>query len=279
MKKKAEFDFRREAKVLCFDTEVSPTRGWFYGQYETNPIKIEQPPILLAISWKWLGESGSAHGKTLFDFPQTNNWDDTGIVKELWKLLDEASIVVAHNLKRFDNKMANTFFLRHNMTPPSPYKMFDTLQAARTYFKTDNNKLDYLGKLLFGEGKTETTYKDCWDKMLNGNPKEAKKYAKLMDEYCRNDTDLLEKVYQKLLPWAYNHPNMALASGHDVCPRCGCNEGFRIKAYRHTGTQINAIQYQCKHCGGYVTRKLDKEERDELEAQGKLRSTFRNLTP
>ena len=82
-----------------------------------------------------------------------------------------------------------------------------------------------------------------------------------------------------MLPWMYNHPNMALMSGHDVCPRCGHNEGFTISKYRYTGTQVNAIQYQCKHCGSYVTRRLDKEERDELDEQDKLKSTFRNLTP
>lgn len=271
-------DFRRDAKVLLFDTECSPSMGWFYGQYQTNPIKVEQPPILLAISWKWLGDKGGANGKTLFDFPQVERWDDEGIVKKLWELFDEASIVVAHNATKFDNRMANAFFLRHGLTPPSPYKTVDTLQIARKHFKLDNNRLDYLGKLLFGEGKTETTYKDCWDKMLNGNEKEAKKYATLMNTYCKNDTDLLEKIYNKMLPWMTNHPNMALYAGQEmICPRCGNASEFEVKTYRRTGTQINAIQYRCKHCGGYVTRKLEKFERDELKDEGKLTSTFRNM--
>jgi len=280
VKGKTKYDFAREAKVLLFDTEVSPNLGWFYGQYETTPIKVEQPPLLLAISWKWLGDRGKAQGATLLDFPQIDRTDDTGIVKELWKLLDEAKVVVAHNGNRFDVKMANAFFLRHGMTPPSPYKTFDTLQTARRFFKFDNNKLDYLGQLLIGEGKTETTYKDCWYQMLRGSDKEAKKAAKLMNTYCQNDTDLLEKIYLKLRPWAHNHPNLALLSGHDtVCPRCGHSGEFRVKSYRYTGTQINALQYLCKHCGAYVTRQLDKEEKEALEQAGKLKSTFRNLTP
>lgn len=275
----AKKSFLKEAKVLCFDLEISPNLGWFYGQYDTTPIKIEQPPVLLAMSWKWLGEKGKPQGCTILDFKQLGKFDDSGIVKRLWQLLDEAKIVVAHNGRRFDEKVANALFLRNGLTPPSPYQSFDTLQTARRYFKFDNNKLDYLGKLLVGEGKTEVTYGDCWDKMLNGTAFEKKKYARLMDIYCRKDVEILEKVYYKLLPWATNHPNVALAAGIDfVCPRCGNDAKFRAKAYRRTGAQLNAIQYECLCCHGYVTRQLTKEERDELEDKGQRKSIYRNLT-
>lgn len=276
MKKKT--DFRRDAKMLAIDLEVSPNLGWFYGQYDTTPLKIEQPPILLAVSWKWLGDKGKAQGKIITDYKQMGAYDDYGIVKELWKLLDEAQIVYAHNGDRFDLKMANAFFIRHNMMPPSPIKSFDTLKTAKRYFKFDNNKLDYLGKLLCGAGKTEITYGACWDKLLHGTSREKKKYGELMRRYCNNDVDLLEKVYMRLLPWATNHPNMALYAEQDlICPRCGNSSDFSPKSYRRTGTQVNAIQYRCKHCGGYVTRKLEKEERDLLKEEGKLSSVFRNV--
>lgn len=272
-------NYSRDAKILCFDLEVSPNLGWFYGQYDTTPLKIEQPPVLLAMAWKWLGDKGKPQGNIISDFRQISNFDDYGIVHKLWELLDEANIVVAHNGRRFDEKVANAFFLRHNMKPPRPYQSFDTLQTARRYFKFDNNKLDYLGKLLIGEGKTNTTYRDCWDKMLNGSNQEQKKYGRLMDKYCRKDVEVLEKIYYKILPWANNHPNVALAAGVDfICPRCGNDADFKIKAYRRTGVQVNAIQYECLHCHGYVTRPLTKEEREELDDEGKRRSIYRNLS-
>lgn len=568
MRKKT--DYRRDAKMLAIDLEVSPNLGWFYGQYDTTPLKIEQPPILLAVSWKWLGDKGKAQGKILTDFKQSGKYDDYGIVRKLWELLDEAQLVYAHNGNKFDLKMANAFFIRHNMTPPSPYKSFDTLQTARKYFKFDNNKLDYLGKLLVGEGKTEITYGACWDKLLHGTLKEQKKYGELMRKYCltpdhkvlgtdlrwhtigslqigdtilgfdenphqdgatgrrykkstvlgndrqiedvyevelsngdkikctaehkwlcstyskkqlennkrislsggqiwkktselvfngkrldgltstsrnessatmiqkylnvwdiensreagwlagmfdgegslynrklikgqkftggfaanicqkvglesdkidnliekyggvthrqvrnpkenklstiecvvhtvcgkfyekleflgkiyperlirkinwdnlprlegrkelvyvknikylgkqevvvletdthtyiadgyamhncNNDVDILEKVYYKLLPWATNHPNMALYAEQElICPRCANSTDFKVKSYRRTGVQVNAIQYQCKHCGAYITRKLEKEERETLKEEGRYSSVFRNV--
>lgn len=278
MKRKSEFDYSKEAKVLIYDLEVSGSLMWGYGFYEPKIIKVVEQPKLLSVAWKWLGDS-QIHCETIADYNPVGENDDTELVKKLWHLIDECSVSVAYNGKRFDEKVANTFFIEKELLPPSPHKVYDPLQTAKGSFRFNCNKLDYVGKLLLGLGKTEETNSDCWEELMFGDKTEREKAAKTMSAYNKNDVDLLEKVYLKLRPWAYNHPNLALASGHDVCPRCGKNEGFRISKYRYTGTQVNAIQYQCNHCGSYVTRRLEKEEREELEAQGKLKSTFRNLAP
>lgn len=270
-------DFRREAKVLLVDEEVSPTLSWHYGQYDTHSILVEQPPILLSFAWKWLGDKGEPECLTILDRPLVDRFNHNLLVKELWKLFDEAEVVVAHNIN-FDMKMANAFFLRAGLNPPSWYKPFCTLKTARKYFKLDNNKLDYLGHLLLGEGKTETTHADVWYDMLFAEGKKRKKANELMKAYNKMDVVLLEKIYNRLLPYADNHPNMALAAGMDyLCPKCGFDSEFKVKAYRKTAGQINAIQYQCKHCGGYVTRPLTKEEREELKDRGAYKAVYRNI--
>lgn len=270
-------DFRRDAKVLLYDLEVAPSLGYYYGGYEVNPIKEIRGPILLSIAWKWLGEK-KTNCLTLYDRATVDPYNDKLLVNELWNLIDEAQIVCGHNSKRFDDKMANFFFIKHNMTPPSPYKQFDTLQTVKKYFKFNRNNLDYLGKVLVGEGKTEITYGDVWEDLLEGNKKEKRKASELMKAYNVQDVEVLEKIYLKMLPWATNHPNMALHAGQEhICPRCGNASEFKVKSYRRTGVQINAIQYQCKKCGAYVTRKLDKEEREELKENGNLTSIYRNV--
>lgn len=265
-------NYLKEAKILHFDIEVSPTLGYTYGQYQTNMIKVERPPVLLSFSWKWANEK-EVHCLTLHDRRMPDKTDDSWLVKELWNLLDQANIVVAHNTN-FDLKMANAFFLRHNLGLPSFYQPFCTLKTARRFFKLDNNKLDYIGQLLRVGRKTATTHADVWyDCLINDDPKAWKKMA----TYNNMDVLLLERIYKKLLPFANNHPNVALAAGKPhICPRCGHESSFKIKAYRRTGTQVNAIQYQCNICKSYVTRKLDKEERLELDFHGKLNTTFRN---
>lgn len=276
--KKENNDYRRKAKVLLFDLEVSPRLSWHYNTYDTTPIKEEQAPILLAVAWKWLGDK-EVHCKTLIDDGMKNDpWNDVFLVHDLWTLMDECEVLVSHNIK-FDERMANTFFLRHGMPRPSWYKTFCTLQTARRFMRLENNKLDYLGRLLVNDKKTETTYADCWYDMLKGNDAQKHKASELMRKYCAHDVELLEKIYEKLLPFADNHPNMALAAGkYDACPRCGRVGTFKIKTYRKTAAGINAIQYQCKVCKGYVTRKLTREEREELDARNIRTSEFRNQT-
>lgn len=252
----------------------SPTLGYSYGQYQTNVIKVERPPVLLSFAWKWLGEK-ETHCLTLHDRPSVQHGNDSILAKELWNILDQAEIVVNHNV-RFDNKFANGLFLRHGMPPTSWYKTFCTLQTARRYFKLDNNKLDYLGQLLGVGRKTAITNHDVWyDCLIHDDEKAWKKLAR----YNIQDVVLLEKIYKKLLPFATNHPNGALSAGReDICPRCMHQSEFSIKAYRKTGTQVNAIQVQCRNCHGYITRPLTKEEREELDYHGKLKSFYRNIT-
>lgn len=274
-----KIDFRREAKVLFYDEEVSPSLGYYYGGYDVTPILEVEGPILLSISWKWLGEK-KVHSLTLEDCRLVDPHDDKVLVKKLWDLLDECQVACGHNSRKFDDKMANHFFIKHNMTPPSPYKEVDTLQIARKYFKFNRNNLDYLDKFLGGKGKTQTTYADVWKDLLDGDKKARKHASVLMKKYNEGDVLALERIYNKLLPWADNHPNMALLTGQEcICPRCGNSTDFKVKAYRRTGVQVNGIQYQCKHCGAYVTRKLEKHERDELDEQGSLKSVFRNIAP
>lgn len=275
---KQKTDFRRDAKVLIYDEENSPNLGYYYGGIEVTPIKEVRGPILLSVAWKWLGEKGT-HCLTLYDRSTVDPYNDKLLVNELWNLLDEAQIVVGFNNRRFDDKMANYYFVKHGMVPPSPYKTVDVMAEAKKHFKFNRNKLDYLGKLLEGEGKTEKTYGDFWEDLLEGNRKEKKKASEGMAFYNKKDVELTEKLYIKLLPWMSNHPNMALYAEQPlVCPRCANSTDFTVKSYRRTGMQINAIQYQCSHCHAYVTRKLEKFERDELREQGKLTSVFRNVS-
>ena len=257
--------------------EVAPSLGYYYGFYDITPIEQIRGPILLSVAWKWLGEKNT-HCLTLYDRATVDPYNDRLLVNELWNILDEANLVMGFNNKRFDDKMSNYFFVKHNMTPPSPYKPIDVLASARRHFKFNCNKLDFIGKELFGEGKTEQKYGDFWRPMLEGNKKEKKQASEGMKKYNIQDVLLTEKIYNKLLPWMNEHPNMALYAGREcICPRCGNDSEFVISKYRRTNMQINAIQYKCKKCGAYVTRRLTPEEREELNNNGKLKSTFRNM--
>ena len=73
---------------------------------------------------------------------------------------------------------------------------------------------------------------------------------------------LLEKIYDKILPWITNHPNYglyghAIDDGRPTCPNCGKNDLKKNGSYR---TKAGIYQcYRCISCGAHPrTRQSEK---------------------
>src|SRR6185369_15639239 len=98
------------------------------------------------------------------------SYDDKKLVLDLWKLLDEADIVVAHNGRSFDVKVCKGRFIYHGLQPPSPFKQVDTKELAKKVARFNSNKLDDLSSLLFNQKKIKTDF-DLWEGCINGDPK------------------------------------------------------------------------------------------------------------
>lgn len=236
-------------KILIYDLEVSATLGWTYGLWKTNVLKVERDPEIMCFSYQWFGE------KDIYHVSQ-RDMSEKKVVKKLWDLFDEADILVAHNGRRFDQKVSNAMFIRHHLTPPSPYKTVDTLQVARSVARFNSNSLDSLGKLLLGEGKTESTYADVWYNCLIKNDKEA--WA-TMEKYNNKDVEVLAGLYAELRPWIHNHPNIGDHTGIDgICPKCGSDNIRKDGSYRKRSGRVQ--RYKCLHCGGWSSEASVKKE-------------------
>lgn len=259
----------RKAKILLFDLEVSPMLAYTYNYYEGQVLKIVEPQKLLCFSYKWLGDTQKPETVTLID-KGTNPKDDFWITHELWRLLDEANLAIAHNGARFDGKMANTFFVAHGLKPPAPYKMVDTLTAARQKFKFPSNKLDELGKFLGVGQKTEVTCNDLWEACLEGN----KKAYQQMAVYCANDVTLMENIYWKLIPFANMPAINKLINQELVCSKCG-NTHLQRKGIVPDATQGPSWRYYCPICGSSTKVPLTKDEKEE---HGIIKPMNRNIS-
>jgi DNA polymerase elongation subunit (family B) len=238
---------KTKPKILLFDIESGPLTIYSWGTYETDSLKVIKDWELLCFSYKWLGGKTRVISQNMLRRGGFRGKIELGVVKKLWEVLDEAEIVVGHNLDKFDIKKSNAKFIEYGLTPPSPYKTIDTLKIARRHFKFTSNKLDSLGEYLGVGRKVSTGGFELWDKCLQGDQKSWK----LMERYNKNDTDLLEKVYLKLRPWSSNHPNIGCLVGKAVCPICGeknlQKRGFSI-------TSKGKIQrVQCQNCSGWST--------------------------
>ena len=161
----------------------------------------------------------------------------------IWKLINDANIVIGQNLRDFDIKVANARFLFHGMKPPSPYKMVDTKIEAKKYLRLPSNSLDDLSAY-FGLGrKQEHEGFPLWTKCLSGDKVAWKK----MLSYNRHDVILTEKLYLKLRPFMSSHPNVGMFTDKLVCPKCGSGK-IQARGFEVTKT-MRYQRYQCQSCG------------------------------
>lgn len=229
--------------ILLFDIETAPSLGWVWEKYETNVIDFKEEWYLLCFAAKWL--DGKYITKSLPDFKgyKAGSEDDRALVKELWKLFDEADILIAHNGDDFDIKKANARFAYYNLPPPSPYKTIDTLKAARRYFRFTSNKLDDLGKHLGYGRKLAHTGFHLWQGCMKGDPKAWS----TMIRYNKRDVQLLEQIYVHMRPWMKAHPNISIYyDTPNGCPGCGSQE--LVKMGTDTTQTGRVQQYKCKIC-------------------------------
>lgn len=239
-----------EPKILIMDIENTPNRAFMWGLFQemTSTEMIEENWYMLCWSAKWLGEE-KIYSSALIDFPKEykkNKENDKMILKNLWILLDSADVVIGHNMKAFDVRKANARFIMNNMPPPSPFKVIDTLLAARQYFFFTSNKLNDLSKYLNIGSKVSTGGFQLWKKCMDGDKESWKK----MVAYNKQDVLLTEKVYLKLRPYIANHPNLTVYTDEtNQCPKCN-SENIKKEGFAYT--DVSKYQrYSCKDCGGW----------------------------
>src|SRR5262245_19646914 len=95
-----------EPKVLLFDIETAPWRGYYYDQSQPYCIlETDRESHMLSFAWKWLHEK-KIHCLALPDFkgykPFSEN--DKPLVAKLHELICKADVVVGHNGDSFDLK-------------------------------------------------------------------------------------------------------------------------------------------------------------------------------
>lgn len=259
-----KIDIQKLPKVLVFDIETSPLKAfvWQKSVWKANigSEQILSEWFMLCWSAKWLFSdeviSERLTGK------EAKNEDDSRIVKSLWKLLDEADILIAHNGSAFDVPNMNTRFVVHGLPPTSPYQTIDTCLIAKKQFGFTHNSLNGLAKIFGFDVKLDTDFA-LWKRCVEGDDK-ALAY---MEKYNRHDVELLEEVYMKLRPWIKGHPNLGLYVETDevVCPNCGNTQvSWTDKYYYTTKGKYATFRCQCGAFGRSRKTSLAKEVKKNL---------------
>jgi hypothetical protein len=253
-------------KVLVVDIETSPIISYTWGLWDQNVAlnQIQTDWNVLSVAAKWLGDPAS---KVMYKDQRNAKdvHDDTDLLKWIWKLLDEADIVLTQNGNQFDTKKLNARFVLSGMQPPSSYKKIDTLVLAKKYFAFTSNKLEYMSNKLCTKYKKLKTKQfqgfDLWKECLAGN----KKAWQEMEQYNKHDVLALEELYTKLQAWDTSLNFDLYDDGEVTTCKCG-GKHFQRRGFYYTASG-KFQKYRCMACGAETRSKqnlFSKEKKKSL---------------
>lgn len=231
-------------KILFIDIETSPTVAGVWRMFKENISldQIQEDWFIMSYSAKWYDDT-----EVMYNDCRNNIGNDRQLLEEIHTLFDFADIVIAHNVS-FDIPKIKARMVLNNILPPSPFKTYCTLQAAKKVFGFTSNKLQYLSERLSDTPKLShgkyPGYK-LWKECLDGNMDAWNE----MEEYNRVDVLALEDVYKKLRVWDDRHPNVAVHNDSDMmcCPVCNSSK-LSKQGHRYTNTG-KYPRYKCTDCG------------------------------
>lgn len=254
------------AKILFIDIETKPLESYLWRLFDEQ----KGLPLLKAdwsiLSWsaKWYGES-KIHYRDQRRAKDLEN--DKVMLQPLWKMMDEADIIIGHNSKKFDVRRLNARFLKHGMGQPSGYRQIDTLVEAKKHFDLTSNSLEYVASYLRCKFQKLTQRRfpgfELWRACLARNPKAWDEMAK----YNQRDVLVLEEVYRKLSPWITT-VNFGVFHGGNG-PVCSCGSTRFVKRGASTAKTNGGVyqRYWCSACHkGFQSKQnlLTKEKRRSL---------------
>jgi hypothetical protein len=259
-------------RILIADIETLPLEVWTWGLFDQNIglNQIQSDWTVLSWSAKWLGEKKVMYDDVRSDKPRS----DKRVLLGIWRLLDEADIVIWHYGSAFDHKKLNARFILNGFQPPSPYQQIDTKKLASKTFGFTSNKLEYLTDKLNTKYKKSGHRKypgfDMWKACIKGDVKAFNE----MREYNKMDVLSLEEMYLKIIPW-HNPLDFRVFKNttRPECKTCGSNK-LQSRGVEHTKSG-RFKRYQCTDCGTWMSERgsknnlLSVEKRAALKGSGK----------
>ena len=237
---------RREGapKMLILDIETAPILGHVWSLWKQNVglNQIQNDWYILSWAAKWYGSDEIMYE----DQSKVKNIEnDSKLLKNIWKLLDEADIVITQNGKSFDIPKLNARFIMNGMGPTSSFRNIDTLLIAKRHFRFTSNKLEYMTDKLCTKYKKLKHKKfpghSLWTACMRGDPEAWKE----MKEYNVHDILSLEELYEKLIVWD-DGINFTVYFDEDVCS-CGATDSFKKNGFYFTNAS-KFQKYKCTEC-------------------------------
>lgn len=181
--------YQSEPKILFFDTELSPKRGYFYGKkYETSIQWMDKDWYFLMFSYAW------NDGKV----EVVQSWNEKQLVKKMHKLIDQADVLVAHNIN-FDLGHFYAKCIKYGLPVPREPKRVCTLRMYRKLCKDgfESNSLKDIAHALGLPEKKELP-KGFWRDYIE---QRSPKLIKMGIRYAAGDIVTLRAIYKAIAPF------------------------------------------------------------------------------
>jgi hypothetical protein len=231
-------------KILTIDIETSPNLAYVWGLFNENiPLqRLVESSEMLCFAAKW------EHERKIMFFSRAQHGTET-MIKEAYRLIDEADVLVHYYGKRFDYPYLCREFLLAGMSPPSPTQQIDLLtDVIRKKFKFTSNKLDHIAKELgVGEKIHKAVDFELWVGCMRGDPAA---WA-TMERYNKQDVRITEQVFYKVKPWLGGLMNVGLYTGGVGCVVCG-SANIQRRGFKYKSKTV-VQQYACMDCGAWST--------------------------
>jgi len=230
------------SRILILDIERLPgeARIWEPKTRYVAARNFTKWPSLLCYAARWYGTR-----RPIF----SAIWEEGGkaaMVESVWKLYDEADIVVGYNSIRFDNKHLRSDWLEAGLSPPRPWKDVD-LYAHVKQFGFESKSLDSVTRRLGRPGKLMHYDMDMAHAAAEGDVAAQRKLRR----YNVGDIELTEWLYDRLRGWMPTHPHVGTFGDDKRCPQCGSDD-LELQPNKYRATIIDYALYRCNHCGGNV---------------------------
>jgi hypothetical protein len=228
------------ARILFLDIETRPIvaevwKLWGIDRIGLNQVREFGGTICVGAMF-----SGEKRVRFFSDWQHGHR----GMLEAVHELWQQADAICGYNSDRFDLKKLKGEFVKERLDPPKPIASIDVFKTVKREFAFDSNKLQHVADLLGVGSKLQHEGHALWTKAVAGDPKARR----TMERYCKQDVKLLERVYDKLLPWMTTHPYLGVASGYS-CNRCGSKN---LTSQGEKRTQHFRIQsLKCSDCGGW----------------------------
>lgn len=249
---------RIDRRIVTYDIERLPGRArvehrgltiegdfWDMNSWEgtiRRRLRVDEVvewPRTLCVSYRWYGQQR---------VNRTSLWKDgaRGMAEHMWRVFDEADIVVGYNHVGFDNKHMRTAWDEFDMPDPSPWKDIDLLRVVRGRNGMESKTLLAVTQRLDIETKTARYDVDQARAAAAGNRKAQREIS----AYCDGDVVATEGLYDRLRGKIKHGPHVASMPGgmeRPHCPDCGSEDakknGLGVK-------QVLVYQrYRCNDCG------------------------------